>query len=351
LATARPLKHGSRVRFHQGARELLGRVVLPGAAQLEAGASGSARIHLDAPAVLVRGDRFIVRTYSPLETIGGGTILDPRPPRRGVRTAAGLARFARLAKSELDAVMVMIDEAGLSGLPIGHLGSRAGVPWKEQHALIGRLTQDGLVTDINGVLVASSRLSATAEALIACISSYHTSHPLDEGMPRGEVRERLFAHASPHVFDFVLRDLATRKRIIVRDRIALAGHSVALTDEEARVCDAMVNILRDAALAPPDASALATKIGMPLAVVNRISALLVRRAILVRVADLVFYESALRQLKTEIRLMKQSGAAETIDVGGFKDRYNVSRKYAIPLLEYLDRERVTRRVGDTRKIL
>jgi selenocysteine-specific elongation factor len=96
---------------------------------------------------------------------------------------------------------------------------------------------------------------------------------------------------------------------------------------------------------------LAARIGLPLEVVSRIATLLVRRSVLIRAGDLLFHESALARLKAEIQTLKQSGAAETIDVGTFKDRYNVTRKYAIPLLEFLDRERVTRRVGDTRKIL
>jgi selenocysteine-specific elongation factor len=351
LPTARPLKHGARVRFHQGTRELLGRVVLPGAAELEPGSSAHARIHLGAPAVLVRGDRFILRAYSPLETIAGGTILDPCPPRRGVRTAAGIARFSSLSKSQTDAVMVMIDEAGLSGLPLTQLSSRAGVAWDERQALADHLTDAGLVIEISGVLVAAARLAAVEEALITSVTRYHASHPLEEGMPREEVRERLFAHAFTLVFDQVLCRLSERRRIIARDRIAVAGHSVALTDEEARARDAVIDILRAAALAPPDPATLAARIGVPLEVVNRMATLLVRRSVLVRAGDLLFHESALTQLKAEIQSLKQSGSAETIDIGSFKDRYNITRKYAIPLLEYLDRERITRRVGDSRKIL
>ena len=351
LPTARPLKHGARVRFHQGTRELLGRVVLPGGAELEPGTSAPARIHLAAPAVLVRGDRFILRAYSPLETIAGGRILDPCPPRRGVRTAAGLARFSRIATSERDAVMVMIDEAGLSGLPVSQLTGRAGAPGDERQALLDILTRGGQVIEISGVLVATSRLAAAEEALIAAVTRFHSSHPLEEGMPREEVRERLFVNASTAVFDYVLRGLSERRRIIARDRIALAGHSVALTDEEARARDSMIELLRAAGLAPPDPSAIAARIGVPVDVVNRIATLLVRRSVLVRAGDLLFHESALTQLKAEIQSLKRSGGAETIDVGSFKDLYNITRKYAIPLLEYLDRERVTRRVGDTRKIL
>jgi len=149
----------------------------------------------------------------------------------------------------------------------------------------------------------------------------------------------------------VLRTLSERRRIIARDRIALAGHTVALTDEEARAHGTIVDLLRAAALAPPDPTALAARIGVPEDVVNRIATLLVRRSVLVRAGDLLFHESALAKLKAEIQDLKQSGSAETIDVGMFKDRYNITRKHAIPLLEYLDRERVTRRIGDTRKIL
>ena len=351
LPTARQLKHGARVRFHQGTRELVGRIVLPDATHLEPGASACVRIYLDAPAALVRGDRFILRAYSPLATIAGGTILDPLPPRRGVRTAAGIARLQRLRQSEQDAVMAAIEDAGLCGLPLPQLSGRMGVASTQRRALVERLVHASLASDIGGTLVAASRLSAVEEAVVAAVTRYHAGHPLEDGMPREEARERLFARAPLPVFEHVLRVLTDRKRIIARDRIALAGHNVALTHDEARARDAMVETLRAAKLMPPDPSMLATQIGVPLDVVTRIATLLVRRSELVRAGDLLFHESAMKQLKSEIQSLKQSGVTNTIDVASFKDRYNITRKYAIPLLEYLDRERVTKRVGDGRKIL
>jgi selenocysteine-specific elongation factor len=351
LPTARQLKHGARVRFHQGTRESVGRIVLPDATHLEPGASACVRIYLDAPAALVRGDRFILRAYSPLATIAGGTILDPLPPRRGVRTAAGIARLQRLRQSEQDAVMAAIEEAGLCGLPLPQLSGRMGVASNQRRALVERLVYASVASEIGGTLVAASRLSAATEAVVAAVTRYHAGHPLEEGMPREEVRERLFARAPLPVFEHVLRVLTDRKRIIARDRIALAGHNVALTHDEARARDAMVETLRAAKLTPPDPSMLATQIGAPLEVVTRIATLLVRRSELVRAGDLLFHESAMKQLKSEIQSLKQSGVTDTIDVASFKDRYNITRKYAIPLLEYLDRERVTKRVGDARKIL
>ena len=218
-----------------------------------------------------------------------------------------------------------------------------------------RSSADSAKTDwrwrLGGMLVSGRALSASRRRSLSAVTRYHATHPLEDGMPREEVRERVFARASPQVFDHVMRALTERKRIIARDRVALAGHSVALTDEEARARDAMNDILRESALAPPDPAALAARIGLPLEVVNRIATLLVRRSVLIRAGDLLFHESALARLKAEIQTLKHSGAAETIDVGTFKDRYNITRKYAIPLLEFLDRERVTRRIGDTRKIL
>ena len=239
--------------------------------------------------------------------------------------------------------MVMVDEAGLGGVPVADLVGRVGVAWNARQALIDHLTQSDRAIEIGSVLVATGRLSAAADVLLGAVARYHASHPLEDGMPREEIRERIFATAAPAVFEWVLNGLTEGKRIVARDRVALAGHTVALTDEEAHAREAMIEILREAALAPPDPAALAARIAIPLDVVNRIATLLVRRAILVRTGDLLFHESALRQLKTEIQSLKQSGTAETIDVGSFKDRYNVTRKYAIPLLEYLDRERVTGR--------
>jgi selenocysteine-specific elongation factor len=364
LRTARPLGHGARVRFHQGARELLGRVAISGAATVEPGTSGFARVHLEAPAVLVRGDRFILRAYSPLGTIAGGTVLDPLPPRRGVRTAAGIARFARLAPSsspleagtrvegsgEVDAVMVMVEEAGVPGLPLGQIVGRAGVAADARDPLIAELKRRGLAVSIGGVLVSAGRLASVEEALVAAVGTYHSSHPLEEGIPREELRERLFHGAPIAVFEEVLRGLAARSVILDRDRVARVGHRVALTEQESRVRDGVVEAVKAGGLAPPDAAAVAAATGAQAGMIDRLATLLVRQGVLVRVGDLLFHQSALERLKQEIQSMKQEGI-DSIDVATFKSRYNVTRKHAIPLLEFLDRERVTRRVGDTRRIL
>ena len=360
LPDARPLRHGSRVRFHQGTTELLGRVAVAAdrveratLAQIEPGMDAYARIRLETPAVLTRGDRFILRAYSPSITIGGGVVLDPHPPRIGVRTTTALERFRRLdgpdgTEGVDSAVLAMVDERGESGLPTDALISRAGLAPSSAEASIGRLVRAGSIVRVADLLVSPLVLRGLGERLLTALKTHHQAQPLSEGLPREEARERLFGRSSLHVFDHVLATLAAERQIVVRDRLALAGHRVALSGEDLRTRDEIERILRDAGLAPPDAATLQTLVNAPAPIVDRIAALLVRQKTLVKLDALLFHADALAQLKADVRGLK---ANARVDVPAFKERYGITRKYAIPLLEYLDRERITRRVGDARVVL
>lgn len=351
LPDVRPVRHGQRIRFHHGTRELQARVAVVAGSEIPPGSGGFARLHFDAPVPLVRGDRFILRTYSPPATIGGGTVLDPSPPRRGVRTAGAAARFERLAGADREAVMAMIQEAGLPGLPVTQLHGRAGVPWDAREAVMRELTGGNAVVAVGDRLVSAVRLSAVETRVLDLVKEHHARHSLEEGIPREELRGRLFSGAPPPVFEHVLAGLAARGHIVARDRVALRGHSLALSDEEARARDAMVALFESAALTPPDGADLVARVGARTDLVERIAGLLARQKVLVRVGDLLFHESALRRLKEDVRAMKARDGVDRIDVAMFKDRYQITRKHAIPLLEFLDRERITRRVGDARQIL
>ncbi len=361
LAEARPLKHGARVRFHQGTTELLGRVAIaasrpPGAAVTEVapGASAYVRLRLERPAALTRGDRFIVRAYSPSVTIGGGVVIDPHPPRSAIRTEAGVARLRRIDAGSAagEAVLSFIDEAGAAGLPRGALASRAGLTPSEGAAVAGELTAAKRVTAVGDLLVASAAIDGLGRRLLAALDDHHRANPLSEGLPREEARERFFGRAAPEVFEHVLGALAAEQRIVARDRVALAGHQVSLTPEEAAAADALDRIYREAGLTPPDLAGAAAAARISTTVADRVVKLLLRQKTLIRIEALLFHGSALSTLKAEVAGLKGTGAAGArVDVAAFKERYGISRKYAIPLLEYLDRERVTRRVGDGRIVL
>jgi selenocysteine-specific elongation factor len=383
LGDAGPLRHAARIRFHQGTTEVLGRVALAGtrpassspvvtggeaatatspevstrASEIAPGASGYARIRFEGPAVLTRGDRFIMRAYSPAITIGGGVVLDPHPPRSPIRNAAAAIRFARLdaagtSNRDDSAVLSFVDERGPAGLRLGELVSRAGLGPADAHAVEQRLTGAGNVSRVGHVLVSPVVLQDLAARLVAALGAHHKAEPLSEGMPREEARERLFRNAAAPVFDEVVAKLAADGRITGRDRLALAGHQLSLSPEEARAREVIEQMFQQAGLAPPDPSLLHAGAGLSPAVVERVTNLLVRQKRLVKIDALLFHADALSRLRVEVKALKGAEGSEArVDVAAFKLRYGITRKYAIPLLEYLDRERVTRRVGDARIVL
>jgi selenocysteine-specific elongation factor len=386
LPAARPVRHGARVRFHQGTTEVLGRIALSGlvpiatvvdapvAAEIPAGRSAYVRLRFERPAVLTRGDRFIVRAYSPSVTIAGGVVIDPQPPRGGIRTVAGRARYARLdpvfavagtprgsgagrsaqdVAAAAEAASALIEESGDQGLPFQALHTRIGLGAAAAAAACAVLERTGRARVVGNLLVTPATLDRLASALVQALGAYHRAAPLEDGMPREEARERLFAHAGVGVFDRVLDGLVEARRIVARDRLALASHRLALTPAEAEAKAGLERLFREAGLAPPGLAEATAALGHPSTLIEKMVSLLTRQRTLVRLDTLVFHAESLALLKQELAEQKaaSAGAAVTIDVPSFKNRYGVSRKFAIPLLEYLDRERVTRRVGESRVLI
>ena len=367
IAGAKPLKHGARVRFHQGTAEILGRVALIGpfpGKEIPAIAPGSralVRLRLETPTVLARGDRYILRAYSPPVTIAGGLILDPRPPRTAIRSRAALERARALlfdpavddrAAAEQRAAAVMIGDAEAAALPLAALISRVGVDPLSRDARADALVAAGQAVRAADVLVSPAIYARLKEAIAATLTAHHRTQPLSDGIPREELREQLFAHGHAAVFERALADLGAAGAIAARERVALASHRVELSPEEDRARTTIERAYREAGLKPSDAAAIAAEAGIAPTVADRVMKLLQRQKVLVRVDVLVFHEDALRRLKTEVAGLKTlAGGAARLDVAAFKERFGVSRKFAIPLLEYLDRERVTRRIGDTRVVL
>ena len=395
LAGAKPLKHGARVRFHHGTAEILGRVALIGGQEgldrreglegrggelsrpaspalpappafssvpaIPPGTRAFVRLRLEAPAVLARGDRYILRAYSPPLTIAGGLILDPRPPRTAIRSAAALDRCRRLAfdpaaadRADVDrrAAAVMIAGAGTAAFTIASLTLRTGIDPRHVEACVDSLAQAHEAIRAGNVLVAPPVFQRLKDAIVAALTVHHKAQPLSEGIPREELREQAFGRGHAAVFERAVADLAAEGVIAVRERVALASHRVGLSPEEERARAAIERAYRDGGLRPPDASAIPADAGVPAAIADRMIKLLQRQKVLVKVDALVFHDEALKRLKAEVAALKLSaGPAAKLDVAMFKERFGVSRKFAIPLLEYLDRERLTRRVGDSRVIL
>ncbi len=353
------LKHGARVRVHHGTAEALARVSVAGAAGgIAPGAAADVRLRFETPTVVTRGDRFIVRSYSPLVTIGGGVVLDPLPPRAGGRTPRGVARMAALQRradpgDDLQAALrVMVADAGLAGVSIAALRTRVGVALDALTAALHTLGRDGAVVLGGEWVVDGGAAHAPVAAVLTGLAGFHQGSPLATGMPLEEVRGRWFAALPPSVFERIIAELVAAGTVTATDTLALASHRVALTPEETQVYAWLDRRFAGAGFSPPDASTLAAESRRAPALVERVVQLMVKQKRLVRVDTLVFHRDVLDRLKQEVAARKGAGGGTaTVDVKSFKDTYDVSRKFAIPLLEYLDRERVTRRAGEVRIVL
>jgi selenocysteine-specific elongation factor len=349
LPDASALRHGARVRVHQGTADVSARVsfsavrsaadapwvpVLPGAQDVMApgGAQAFARLRLAAPMVLTRGDRFVLRFPAPARTIGGGIVLDPDPPRGGVRRSGAATRFLRLNEASLDDVVAMwADDAGLAGVTTAEVARRAGVAPAD-------------LTRFPGVIVSEAARAKAVADVTSLLTAFHAAHPAEPGMPREEVRTRAAHGASPATFESILAAASVENT----ERLALRSHRPAVSDEESRASEAVLRVLLAAGLQPPDLIGLAAATGIATPVLTRVLHALGKDKRVVKLSEIWFHAGALGAMKEQVRKM---GAGATFDVAAAKTQFGVSRKFAIPLLEFLDRERVTRRVGDRRLVL
>jgi selenocysteine-specific elongation factor len=317
------------------------------------GGRALARLRLEEPAVLTRGDRVILRSYSPPFTIGAATVLDPAPTVPRIRSDAGLGRLRELQVADAVAAFgAMIRDRGLRGVPVSDAVARAGIPPSLVGETVAALQRAGTVTQVGDLLVAAPAIAAAGDAVLRLVRIFHDQQPISEGLPREEARTREFKGVEPAIFEAAMRRLVVAKAIVDRERLALPSHKASLPGGEETVAK-VAEAYREAGLTPPDRAAIAERAGVPADVTEAATAYLVRQKTLVRLDTLVVHREALDRLKGEMAALKAEGAGGVvrIDVSQFKDRHGITRKYAIPLLEFLDRERVTRRVGDSRVLL
>jgi selenocysteine-specific elongation factor len=350
LPGARALPDGTRVRVHAASAEVLARVRLLGAESLEPGRRALAQLRLEGPAVVGRGDRLVLRSYSPADTIGGAVVVDPLPPRRRSADRALVERL-RDAGSLVDAAFVLVAQAGPRGVEAPVLAARLTVPLARLEAELSSPTTLAVLGQDPAVVVSREALARLGESALAAAEAFHRSQPLKAGIPREELRTRAFVQAPVAVFERVLADLAAAGRVrLLPDAVAAARHEVRLSAGEAEARELLVDAARAAGVAGVELPALAERSGKDVKVLERVARVLVAERVLDRVGTaLLVHRDHLESIKSRVRERWRAG--EKIEVGAFKDLTGLSRKYVIPLLEYLDRERVTRRAGNDRIVL
>jgi len=350
LAGARLLPDGARVRVHVASAEALGRVRLLGPGPLAPGRSTLAQLRLEKPVVAGRRDRLVIRSCSPATTIGGALVVDPLPPRRRARDRPAVERV-HAATTAAEAALALAIEAGASGVEWPRLAARLTLPRETLRAVLAASPGLVAVGQEPTAIFAATALEALAAATLRALEAYHRNQPLRPAMPREALRERVFGGGSGAAFERVLGDLAAAGRIrLSPDAIALAGHEVRLNAAEEETRRVLGEAARAAGLAGIEPAALAESRGEERALFERVARVLVSEGSLARVGERFLVEKdSLRAL--ERRLRERYAAGSKIEVAALKEMTGLTRKHVIPLLEYLDRERVTRRAGASRILL
>jgi selenocysteine-specific elongation factor len=349
LRSARVLKDRARVHLHAYTSETVAEVRLCQSKRVEPGQSAYAQLRLDDPALLLPGDRFIMRQFSPVVTIGGGMVLDSAPARK--LSVESLLRFLKNMEtgSPEQVLAARVDRRGTSGMTVKAAVAETGWLPGRVDAMAQRLTQEKNLVQQGDLLLNAQSLEALRQEVRGEVEAFHKANPLVAGLSKESLREKLGIGAT--IADAVLQSLIREKRLEVSgELVRLPGRGVVMKDEEAESKKIIEDAFASAGLKVPALAQVLAGVKVDKARAQKIVTLLLRDKTLVKVSDdLVFHRTALEKLRGQIGAYKTKSTK--IDVGAFKDLTGVSRKYAIPLLEYLDRERVTRRVGDERVIL
>jgi selenocysteine-specific elongation factor len=345
----RPVKSRDRVRFHAGTSEIMARVLLVDRAELAPGDAAFARFRLEAPLVALPGDRFVVRSYSPIVTIGGGTLLDVAPPRFRRKAPALVAHLALLQKGAAEEVIEEhVRNAGTAGLRATALSGRVAFGPSELRETLGRLLASHrlLAVDRDWYLHPDSA-ERVRKLVLAALGEFHRQHPLRPGMSREELRGRA-GGVDDRVFAHVLGALDAAAVVRgERDKVRLVAHEVRLSGDQQRVVDGVEADFLRADAAPPSPEDALARVGVAGDEEHALFQVLVESRRLVRVKEsLYFHAKSLESIQT--RLVELLRARKEIGPADIKDLLGISRKYAIPLLEHFDARGVTRRVGEKR---
>jgi selenocysteine-specific elongation factor len=355
LASARKMKQGTRVHFHAGTAETIAEVFFHGAKEVPPGASAFANLKLQDELFVLAGDRFIVRQFSPVVTIGGGVVLDPLARRPMLRDTGRVKFLETLQGESHEEIIAATTERALLGLTFDEIVARTGWMENEIHEAARKLSAAGRVKTVSSeplVLVSGKLFEEVRKKITEKVEKFHKENLLLPGIPREDLRASLGKRVRTETFRAALDELVAQKKLEAPgERVKKAGSEIALLPEEAKAKEQIAAAFASAGLAVPSVTEVLAKLPVEAKRAEKLLQILLREKNLVRVTqELIFHRQALAQLKQQLAAYKMA-KGDRISVPLFKELTGITRKYAIPLLEYLDRERVTRRAGDERVIL
>jgi selenocysteine-specific elongation factor len=349
----KPYKNRSRVRIHIGTAEVMGRLVLLTDEELAPGSEANVQLLLEEQVGCWPGDKYVVRSYSPIYTIGGGVIFNGSPRKRKRFREENKQIFQTYRENiPEDLALLHIKENGYNGLTLDRLAVKMGVFGNRLKKIVQQPLSSRkiiLIEQDKQRMVSSAVYEKLNIKLCSVLASYHRENPLKAGLSKEELRSRLYRGLDQRLFQFLLNDLQ-KKGAIEQDKalIRMADHRVSLKDEEKTLRRELESFYKQADLAPPTLKEVMVKFNKyPYHLLKEVLAIMMGADQLVKVTeDLYFYQPTLENLKGKlVALLVKKGE---IDMPAFKDLTGLSRKFSIPLLEYFDKIKVTIRVGDKR---
>ena len=354
------LKDRSAIRLHHGSAELIGRIHPLEGNPLLPGESTLVQFRLQSPTVCCPKDHFILRRYSPMATIGGGVILDSTPPKHRKKDLPEILPelkklWSMLTEQDphLDSALVeyFVKLHRFSGISLSDLVARTG--FLEDYLLDLLKGLDSVVLISQEPLLAVFRpdLEELKTKIARFLADFHSRNPLVVGVPREELKERFFGRASHSYFAFVLKRMEKEKEIQIQgSTVSLLGQQLVLSTEQDQAKEHILGLIQKKGLQPPTLEELLETLPYDRSQVRDVYYFLLQQGELVRVSEsIVLPPGRITSLQSQLKETFPSG--RTFTVPEFKNLFGISRKYAIPFLEFLDRKRITRRIGDKRVVL
>jgi selenocysteine-specific elongation factor len=348
----KPLKNRTKVKFHTGTSEIVANVIFFDTDKLPPGEAAFARLKLETPAITMHKDRFIIRSYSPVYTIGGGEVLDSYP--------AKLKKFSKEILADLevfqdgnkkDIIKTHVYNSGFKGLSVRDLQMRIDIsPSMLSTLLEGLMTNRELIQfDKDTVKVVHQGVyDNLKEMMIEQIKEYHIAYPMKEGISKEELKTKLPKNVNAKLFNKAIVELTKNDKITgVKDKFRLSDYSISLKGSQKEIQEKIVDIYAKEKLSPPTYKELVDRLAANASEVKAVLDMLVEKGTLVKIKEEFYFDSdAVAKLKEELVAFLREN--KEVAISQFKDITKSSRKYSTPLIEYFDKIRVTIRVGDKR---
>ncbi len=334
LPSARALKGRSRVHFHCGAAERVAEVALLDTDQLAPGGTALAQLRLDAPTLVLPGDRFIIRQFSPVVTIGGGVVLDALAARHKKRSAAVMQFLATLENGSHEEILRAIIAADAHGLDTAQIISRTG--WlepelREAARKLADAKRIQIISEQPWIAISSEAMEALLLAMESEVDDFHAANPLAQGIAKQELRGRIAPRLRPEVFRAALEELVRQGKIAVAgDTVQRAKREISLSEQESQAKEQIAREFERAGLAAPAVSEVLSRVAIDSARARKLLQMLIREKTLVKVTEeMVFHTTALAKLSPLLAGYKRVHG-ERLPIAAFKELAGVTRKHAIP---------------------